>query len=373
MGLSFSGASTVNHSEAKEKADSDKAYHDWKVKKRTGHIPFDVQSWYPRVSGLTFPTELIPLRIDVGRAIVQTYRHRFYSEPAPSNQQLQLLEEMEQNMNNAIKGLPHGAFVRLSARSPKDAGRVNAENLRRYIAEREAELSEEQRSNPLFVANAKMLAIGKARWEALRCTSGKEAMEMILNSERVFMDLMEAIETEELWDQYVVVRKWEPKLIADMEFRAFVYNGKLTAISQYNHYVYIPLLVAHHDRILEALIAYWTAQVEPVTKDLPNYIVDLGFLKFEPEPELCVIELNPYRDTTGAALFDWGHDEALLKEGPLTLRVHQKPVVGIDHEVDMYLTDVLPSEAVTPTPHSTSNSTTVPPGTPTTTKSEETP
>lgn len=43
-----------------------------------------------------------------------------------------------------------------------------------------------------------------------------------------------------------------------------------------------------------------------------------------------VIELNPFHPTTGACLFDWERDAALLREGPVDLRLVESPQPHID-------------------------------------------
>ena len=46
-----------------------------------------------------------------------------------------------------------------------------------------------------------------------------------------------------------VIRKWIPMPL-EAEFRAFVNNGKLTAVSQYYHFIVFPKLLAQRVRIL---------------------------------------------------------------------------------------------------------------------------
>jgi hypothetical protein len=43
----------------------------------------------------------------------------------------------------------------------------------------------------------------------------------------------------------VVLRSWEPELSLENEFRVFIFRGRITAVSQYDHYMYFPHL-AHN-------------------------------------------------------------------------------------------------------------------------------
>jgi hypothetical protein len=49
--------------------------------------------------------------------------------------------------------------------------------------------------------------------------------------------------------EQIVLRQWEPELTLDNEFRAFVCQNKMTAISQYDHYAYYPHLQPLKDAI----------------------------------------------------------------------------------------------------------------------------
>lgn len=86
----------------------------------------------------------------------------------------------------------------------------------------------------------------------LRVTSGAEAMSLLLTSERVFTDFHD-------WSPFIlialcficllfvcrlrygepdqlVLRRFEPEVTLDHEFRAYVSKGKVTAISQYDKF-----------------------------------------------------------------------------------------------------------------------------------------
>ena len=90
----------------------------------------------------------------------------------------------------------------------------------------------------------------------MKVTSAEEAMSMLLSSERVYSDMIDWLKYGE--PEQIVLRQWEPELSMEYEFRAFVKNGALCAISQYDHYCVYPedTLHARKDHIqgqIEAL------------------------------------------------------------------------------------------------------------------------
>lgn len=125
---------------------------------------------------------------------------------------------------------------------------------------------------------------------------------------------------------HVVLRKWEPLLDPEFEFRGFVHNKQLTALSQYNHYAYFPEIVERKEELQEAITSYWEASVRAKV-EAPSYVVDFAVLT---DGRVCVVELNPFAKTTGGALFSWKGDEAVLHNGPFEFRVHEKPVSDME-------------------------------------------
>ena len=171
----------------------------------------------------------------------------------------------------------------------------------------------------------------------LRVTTGKAAMELLLNSERVFTDLLEATEAAEVYDTQIIVRQWDSRVEDSFEFRGFVHDNQLTAISQYNHYVYLPEVVCRAEALRNLMTEYWANSVRPRLTQVRNYVIDFAVLHGRalpratdgPDdssasdvddddtkaPSVLVIELNPFQSTTGPALFHWKRDADILAHG----------------------------------------------------------
>eukprot|EP00756_Hemistasia_phaeocysticola_P029423 Hpha_TRINITY_DN16232_c3_g1::TRINITY_DN16232_c3_g1_i1::g.14404::m.14404 len=161
-------------------------------------------------------------------------------------------------------------------------------------------------------ANAKMLALSSAQLEVLRCESGDEVMNLLLSSERVFTDLILALDCTEAagdeWRTQLCLRAWDERVRGEWEFRVFVNEGRVTAISQYNHYIMIPdLLQLGESAIRSRVIDYWHTVRKCIAPS--SYVVDVVLME---DGGAVVIELNPFKDSTGGCLFDWRQDHDVL-------------------------------------------------------------
>ncbi len=126
--------------------------------------------------------------------------------------------------------------------------------------------------------------------------------------------------------QEIVCREFV-ELPLQSEFRGFVFEGRLVAISQYFWFNYFPDLISRHNEYLDRMVEFFESQVR---ERIPyaSYVVDFAVL----DDRIYVIELNPFGDVSGACLFSWKHDNLLL-HGILTkkcvLRVRMSPMPDI--------------------------------------------
>lgn len=91
-------------------------------------------------------------------------------------------------------------------------------------------------------ANDKLVAMLQAGLEMLRYRSASGVFASILRSERVMQDMLLALDHKERFLEHLVVRPWID-IDVDMEFRGFVCDNRLNAVSQYNHLAYFPRLL----------------------------------------------------------------------------------------------------------------------------------
>jgi len=155
----------------------------------------------------------------------------------------------------------------------------------------------------------------------LRVRTGREAMCLLLSSERVFIDLVLALSSStadagDKWQTSLILRDWEEGLRHDWEFRCFVCEKRLTAISQYNHYcVFEDVKQAAEsgsgESLRKEIRAFWRRVQNNVNPR--SYVMDVCKLN---NGEWKVIEVNPFAPTTGGALYCWRADGATLRGEP---------------------------------------------------------
>lgn len=121
--------------------------------------------------------------------------------------------------------------------------------------------------------------------------------------------------------------RWEPELVMEYEFRVFVLNHRITAVSQYDHYTYYPDLHQQREFLLSGITELWERihHVLCWSKDenFP-YVVDIAYLK--PSNRFVLVELSPFSPCTGGALFSWQHDMDILqgRQPLIEFRLKQK-------------------------------------------------
>lgn len=196
-------------------------------------------------------------------------------------------------------------FVKTSCRSPKDAPTSQAKLLSVYetLVAQDEDKSE----------NARLAHLLRAGLEVMRVREAKEAMALLTRSRRIWQDMTLAVENSERWNQHIIVRAWQD-MDVDMEFRCFVRNGSLVAISQYNSLCYFPRVV-QQQRDLKATLTsfFYTHLRHRLAPKFSDYVVDLAVVGSGEAEAVKVIELNPFLDSTDAACFSWVSDRALLE------------------------------------------------------------
>jgi len=159
--------------------------------------------------------------------------------------------------------------------------------------------------------------------------SGKQAVEILANSHRIWQDITSAIDTIiDTFNMFVVIREWA-HIHPSMEFRGFVYGHQLNAISSYNRAVCWPGIPERVKEIEQKCREYWEKIKFKVPKSIPNFIVDFAFL--ENTGKVTIVEFNDFADFEGcganAELFDWTTDQQILKgQAPFETRLVMQPL-----------------------------------------------
>mmetsp|Transcript_20420 Transcript_20420/g.61012 ORF Transcript_20420/g.61012 Transcript_20420/m.61012 type:complete len:625 (+) Transcript_20420:36-1910(+) len=284
---------------------------------RTENIPFDIDNWYPKLAPFTFATIFLPLSRPEARAIIRYHWkvHMHRSAAAGGGFTMadaDVLEALETRIDVAIDGHPslasEGCFMRLCGRSPKDADPLDRGRIRREYHNALAAMAGDGTDPARLTPEEKMLAAAKVG--VMKCRTGADVMSLLLSSERVYSDMLDWLWYGE--PEQIVLRQWQPDLSLDFEFRLYVHEGRLTAISQYDHYTRYDHLFPLKEMLQQRMVALWE-QIHPCV-GVDSYGMDLVYLPAS--DQLRFLELSPFLRCTGAHCFRWGNpDDVDVLEG----------------------------------------------------------
>jgi len=136
----------------------------------------------------------------------------------------------------------------------------------------------------------------------------------LLRSQRVFTDLSFALlmgntsdntaEKNVKFDMQIVCREWCDEILPEWEFRAFIWQGKFTACTQYYSECYVPEMAANKEKITEKIRQFLTQEILPkLPKDLHTLTIDLALA-----PDLSrvwLVEIGNPPPVAGTSLFCW--------------------------------------------------------------------
>ena len=252
-------------------------------KLRQENLAFDADVWYPIIEQFTFKTVFLPLRRCEATSIVHYFNARYLNRNKDqfTIYDVKILNELERRIHQLLTDTNHqfskyGAFMRLCGRSAKDCDVLDRDkNLKnKYQQELNRLINEEKRE---LNYETKLIAI--ARTQYLKITNAKEAMAQLLSSERVCIDCRDWILYGE--PEQIVFRVWDNDVTKDYEFRVFVYDNKITAISQYDYYGVFPYLFDMKQKLKSMIYQKWKI-VHPYIKQ-NNYVIDFAYLTTKDE------------------------------------------------------------------------------------------
>lgn len=134
-----------------------------------------------------------------------------------------------------------------------------------------------------------------------------------MDSERVYSDLlatMRLMKDSVVPPVKVLVRRFEPRLKMQNEFRCFVCDNRITAISQYNDICAYEQLVDETimQRNVDLIVDTFDKVVAPLRLYWPHCAFVIDFVVLEATKtsplEAKVIELNPFGPMTGSFVRD---------------------------------------------------------------------
>lgn len=327
-----------------------------------------VNSWHGDIAAHTFSSTFCELQPQEAQAIVDhwdTCRRIRVSNPDSDQTRDQLLAEAEETARAQLSELsarlelsiaaeaaksPVGkVFVKLSTRSPKDskkALRRAAHNYRQRVEELQAERNGEE-----IDENTKWQILSDSVTSATSVRNADEAMELLLDSDRVYEDLEYALRGPAAvaaaaagsddrqtytrqWNTSLVARAWDPRLRPETEFRGICWDGKLTCLCQYFHPLYFPQIVQEKASIeADVLAKFGHPDIQAAVARLGGHCI-IDFARVCPG-EVIIVELNPFDGvclgtfpaSTGLFIWDDPVDQKIMQgTKSFEFRVREAPL-----------------------------------------------
>eukprot|EP00040_Diaphanoeca_grandis_P041754 m.263444 g.263444 ORF g.263444 m.263444 type:complete len:365 (+) comp50435_c0_seq1:183-1277(+) len=304
-------------------------------------LDVNIEHWYDLIKEFTFETKFLPFDRQVGQLFIECYtdyeQHQKDGIRAGGNlgpympaQQLQTrVYELEQSLQATIEAVRLSdnvdapVFIKASSRSAKDAP-TSQHTLSDMYKARLAVASDR-------TDNTKVICMLQAGLEMLKAYTAADALRLFMCSERLMQDMLLALQRPDRWVENFVVRQWVD-IDVDMEFRGFVKDGKLCALSQYNHLAYFPRVANQQDHIASIVRDFFKRNITSALKQtFDDYIVDFAITHLgEENQKIWVIELNPFLETTDGCLFSWKTDRDTLEgRNDFEMRVCTAPRNGV--------------------------------------------
>lgn len=189
-------------------------------------------------------------------------------------------EQLRQRLQNIIdQSFPNKKefFAKTSSRSAKDACIFKQDFLESY----KKELI--KFSDPLQ-ENSRIIALLTAAFLSLCVRSAADVLSMFFISERIYQDMLLATEAQNTSDssfkENIILRPFIP-IDVDMEFRGFVFQQRLTCLSQYNYLIYSSRLCESKECILEKIVYFFNETVQPKLSKYKSssYVIDFALTK----------------------------------------------------------------------------------------------
>ena len=254
------------------------------------------EDYYDLIKDFTFKSDIRILSLEEIRTVLQANKE-FTETGSSDTVDLTSVENKIDESIAAIREVTGSAckvFVRFSSRSPKDAIYL-LEAFPTLIQEKLQELN----STDIY---AKLHAFYMASTEILAISSGSEAVDLFRKSSRIVGDLEHCLEVSEPMN--VIVREFVQFPVKN-ELRGFVYQGSLTALTQYNRTCYFPDQLETKAEVEEKVHTFMKGFIVAMRSLLESFVVDIVV---DTAGQVWVVEVNPFGELADSCLFSWTKD-----------------------------------------------------------------
>ncbi|KAG2374514.1 hypothetical protein C9374_010798 [Naegleria lovaniensis] len=306
---------------------------------------------------------------------------KYFSGPDESLSQDEFCQHSHDMSIVSKKSIRKAVFLRLSGNSPKDSAehrkmKRNQEHLYQQLVKHVALIEEymtlqnayrthTQDSIPsrFFKMQNELFKILRGEFSQLLKVSSNDIMygvNLILMSKRIRRGFEWILtnyyhhKDSSLNYTYIALREWHDNVDLRNEFRCFVHNKKLVAISQYDQHVFHPHVCEHKEEYVGAVKEFFeNALSRRLEAHFESYVFDVmvvlkgestchddtypsrdeyGFITSS-SSKVYLIELNPYDYHSSACLFNWKTDASILygSDEEVAIRVTTQEVQKFDH------------------------------------------
>lgn len=297
---------------------------------RTYFFQSGIDLWYDNLKEFTFPSASVPIsRLDAQLIAEYFSSSSSTNDTTPLPPQFDdLIQRIQECMDTTFRGCDR-FFVKLSTRSPKDSKTAFRRAVATYKDQIRAQLDLDE--------NARWTIFTEAMGNATSVSDGRDAVGLLLDSERVAEDLSFGLEDSSWSGTQVIVRPWDSRVKLWSEFRGFVWNEQLNCLGQYYHPLFFSCLQSAeiNDIIKSDCLDLFNAMKAKGTLPVANALIDFAW--FGPG-QVMLIEINPLSETLGCfpastGLFDWEKDRSLIQRPKaeefcardITLRIRTEP------------------------------------------------
>jgi len=227
--------------------------------------PTYIENWEPSLYSLSIASIDIPLDDDAPKRLGSNI-----IEYGESFGPIQDIADIRAKVAAAVYKMPHGAFIRLGSRSPKDAWSMHE--------------------------------------HGAKIAAGQDPLRFMLDcSERIYEDLSLAI--QENYTPHIWVREWR-EIPRWAEFRCFMQDRKLVGISQYNYLnrEEFPEIDAEYDMFGWCIQEFFKLFLKTTTMRDIIFDVYINVVNTSPHVrcgEVKLLEINPFFELTDPCLFAW--------------------------------------------------------------------
>eukprot|EP01130_Rhizamoeba_saxonica_P004084 TRINITY_DN1680_c0_g1_i1.p1 TRINITY_DN1680_c0_g1~~TRINITY_DN1680_c0_g1_i1.p1 ORF type:complete len:221 (-),score=33.82 TRINITY_DN1680_c0_g1_i1:49-711(-) len=154
----------------------------------------------------------------------------------------------------------------------------------------------------------------------MKCMDGTRAIDLLSRSTRVREDLTKILcfGLIEDFECQLVIREWIDEVVdrPEYEFRGFVSEKKLNALSMYYCLAHSEELVQRKEEVQNIILDFF----EKIKHRIPHssYVIDF-YIKAN--TSVLIIELNPFHIGAGPCLFSWKENREQFLHGPFEFRI----------------------------------------------------